>query len=188
MKTLLRQLLKEARQRIPPGYRWPLVGMAGLVTLLFIAISMVSPSAVPLPVTPPPSEAPWPSQTTNNPIIELFSPGARLSAAQRHQSEAVEQIDNILLNSYLLVKCKKMKPNEYSDTWQMLLVYAQVKKLAKNIHEADALVRQRAAATQGSYAMVYGRLSCGDVDTERMAYQIDVWRRNTRLSPIREKK
>ena len=188
MRTLLNHLNNFAdllRTYIPPGYRLPLVVMAGLVGLLLLAIVMVSPPTAPVALESM-QPAPIKQGDPTDPIIELFNPSAAQTAAQQHESATIEQIDNILLNSYLLTKCKKMKPDEYSDTWQMLVLYARVQKLASNMQEADALVRKRAAAASGSFQMVYGRLKCGDVDSERLAYQLDIWRRHTRLSPIKK--
>lgn len=187
LPKLLSEIAASARL-IPAGYRWPLALMALLVVSLVVAIVLVSPTALP-PAAPPAVVVATPSppvSATGDPVKDLFDPNTAQTAEQQRETAALAQIDNILLTSYLLTKCNKMKPEEYNDTYQLLLTYAKLQRLVLTIEAADVLVRERAKAAAGSYELVYSRVNCSDIGKEKLAADLDLWRRNTRLAPIRQ--
>lgn len=189
MNNQLPKLLSEVYtflRLIPPGYRWILALVALLVIGLIVAVILVSPPA-PLKALPPVLVAePVPLvPAAEDPVKELFDPNIQQTAAQQHQAAVLSQIDNILLNSYVLNKCNKLKAEEYSDTYQLLLTYAKMERLALSTEAADAVVRERAKAAAATYSLVYSNVSCGDIEKERMLSDLETWRRNMRLAPIR---
>jgi hypothetical protein len=171
---------------IPKGYRWPLLGVALLVVGLIATIIMVSESR-PLPPLKPVEvalEDPI-SPATGDAVTDLFDPSTGQTRAQQHEAAVLAQVDNILLNSFILSRCRRLNAEEYQDTYQMLVNYTLANRLAPDLTAAEAIVRERANAATATYQMVYARLTCGDLDTKGLADVLARWRANARLSHVK---
>lgn len=186
MPPLLREF-QALFHSIPAAYRWPLFGMTALVISVLLAIILVSSTA------DAPMEEPIPAilaapivtpQVSADPVTDLFDPSAEQTAIEQRESAALAQIDNIFLNAYLLNRCGKLTNEEYSDTYQLLITYAKLQKLASTKAEAEALIAEHAKSTAASYQLVYRNTSCGDINREKLAADLDQWRRMTRLAPV----
>lgn len=186
---LLNEIIASLRL-IPKSYHVPLAGMALLVVGLIAAVLAVEASDDTTKITYTKGdvalEAPIKPPAPKDAVRDLFDPSTGQTAAQQRESAVHSQIDNILLNSYVLMRCKKLSQAEYQDTYQMLINYVIAQQLAATRDAADAIVRERAKAANASYEMIYGRLKCGEIDGKGLAYSLEVWRSNMRLAPIRQ--
>ena len=188
MHTLLREL-QALLNTLPRAYRLPLLGMLGLVVSVLLAIIFVSSTAEAPEEPPTPAaaivEVPTPAPPKNS-VAELFDPNVADTARQQQETAALAQIDNIFLNAYLLNRCGKMTNEEYNDTYQLLITYAKLQKLAATLEEAAALIAEHAKSTAASYQLVYHHTPCSDIDREKLAADLDTWRRITRLAPVKQ--
>ena len=191
MKQNLSQLVRDTVvffRLIPKGYRLGMLFVLVLVTGLITTILMVSSSHMPPPLeTVKSSDLPIieAEKKTPDTVQELFDPTTEQTNEQKRKDAVLANVDTILLNAYTLSRCRKLTSEEYSDTYQMLINFVMAHQLANDAAAADAVVRERASATSGSYELIYGRLKCGDIDTNNLAYALQVWRQNMRLAPLR---
>ncbi|MEJ0009861.1 MAG: hypothetical protein WDN72_04630 [Alphaproteobacteria bacterium] len=193
LRQQINSILSELKllQSIPPSWRLPLAGGAIFVVILLVTIVLTVRSELPdteesKPVVMAPIQAP-PAPAAASPVIDLFSPSDRQAADQRRTTAVTEQIDNILLSTFILVHCKKQTSEDYSDIYQLLISFSRIQGLAHNYAEGDALVRKRAESVGGSFSMLYGNTDCdNDREMQRMLHQLDAWRHATRLAPVKQ--
>ena len=133
-----------------------------------IPVQTAAPVEKPIPPAPPNAE-------NSTLILELFSPSDQALTNQITRTTLSEQIEQTLTVTFILTKCRMISQDDYRDVFRALIMYAEQVKLAPDAKSAEALVRQIAESSSASYALVYSRTSCTDVQLPTLVKQTTTW-------------
>lgn len=126
--------------------------------------------------SPPPEVLPQRPITSSDLILDLFQPTDAALKQQHSTTKISGQIENAMIVCYTLVRCNLMSHQEYSDTFNALIVYAAQLKLEPDIQHAEARVRELAQSAAASYSMVYSHALCSDPGFPEKAAALKTWR------------
>lgn len=129
------------------------------------AAPVVEPEAPPAP----------PNADNSKTILELFSPSDVSLDSQLTTTGINRQIEQALTVTYVLTKCVIISQDDYADTYQALLLYAQLSHLAPDEQTADQKLREIAESANASYSLIYSRISCNDKQLQPLAAQLSNW-------------
>jgi hypothetical protein len=108
-------------------------------------------------------------------ILQLFNPNDQSLKHQLSTTVFSQQIEQAMTVSYVLIKCRMVSQDDYSNTFRALIMYAQQTKLAADEPSAETLVRQLAESANADYALIYGRTPCNDKQLPTLAAQLAQW-------------
>lgn len=133
------------------------------------------------PVIPEPTPAPIanaPAKPIPQPdlILDLFEPTPDMLDAQQAASGTRNQIEHALTVTFLLTRCNYFSQQEYSDTYNALIRFAQESGLAANPNAAALEIRNLATSAGASYSLVYSRVPCDTASLTGVASQLRQWR------------
>lgn len=155
---------------------------AGVFAFIIIALLYVSQIETvetmpgqPAPVVEPEAPPAPPNADNSKTILELFSPSEAALDNQLSTTGINRQIEQALTVTYVLTKCLIISQDDYADTYQALLAYAQLSKLAPDQETADQKLREIATSANASYSLVYSRISCNDKQLQPLAVQLSNW-------------
>lgn len=115
-------------------------------------------------------------ETPSDVILDLFQPTEAALQRQHSAREISDQIENAMVICYTLVRCNLMSQREYGETFNALIAYAVMMKLAPDNAAAEAKVRQLASSASASYTMVYSHATCNGTELPAKAVALHSWR------------
>lgn len=134
-----------------------------------------------LPHTAPPIPQPAPTIAAGpapqpDLILDLFEPTPDALDTQQKQARLQSQIEHALVVTFLLTRCNYLDAEEYSDTYNVLIRYAERSGLAPDINSAAAVIHRIAGSASASYSLVYSRVPCDSASLPPLAASLIAWR------------
>jgi hypothetical protein len=118
-----------------------------------------------------------PTDEKSQKILELFHPSEQALSKQLSETEAKEQIEQLLTTSFVLTTCNIGDSELYRNSFLAATVFAQRNNLASDQRSALKLVRDIAKASGASYALVYKNTKCDNPKLPTIAEQVLTWQK-----------
>jgi hypothetical protein len=169
--------------RLPKATNRTIIIAAAVFALMVAVVTFLkkSPQEAPEPLpfliaatpeTPTPSPQPAKPKDAATTVLELFNPSDKVLTKQLNETNVIQQIEQLIATSLVLANCKLITNDEYKDTYNAAIVYAQHNKLAADAKLASNKVHAIAKSASATYALIYSRTKCEDPKLVTIAAQL----------------